>query len=330
MKLLRYEKNPVLEANSLNQWESGAVFNCGVTFTGGGDIFMLYRAVPSGYQKAPSGTGYINYISSIGCAVSKDGYNFRRYDKPVIVPDGKSDIYGCEDPRITGFLEDGRKSYLITYTALSSPAFSGKGERVALALTDDFKNFTKHGVIIPELNNKDAVFFSEKIKGKIILLHRIPPDIQAVYFNSMEQITKPEESFWKEYSTSIESNTILKRKFEWEAKKIGSGPPPVKTDEGWLLIYHGADKNSIYRAGAALLDLEDPSRVISRSPYPILEPKADYEKYGDINNVVFPEGAIVINDTLFVYYGAADKCCCLATVKLQDLLDFLKGLRGKS
>ncbi|MCK4543816.1 MAG: glycosidase, partial [Spirochaetales bacterium] len=200
-------------------------------------------------------------------------------------------------------------------------------DRVALATTDDFKNYTRHGVIIPGLNDKDAVFFPERINGKMALLHRIPPDIQIVCFDSLEQMIGPEEAFWKEYNSSIEEHTILKRKYEWESKKIGAGPPPVKTEEGWLLIYHGVDNDHVYRTGVALLDLEDPSRVIARSPHPILEPEADYEKYGDVNDVVFPEGAIVLKDTLFIYYGGADKVCALATVKVKDLIDFLKEFR---
>ncbi|MBW8003661.1 MAG: glycosidase [Planctomycetes bacterium] len=330
MKLLRYENNPMLEPASHKKCDMGAVFNCGVTVTVEGNIVMLYRAVPSGYSKSRSGNGYDNYISSIGYATSRDGYNFTCYDKLVIYPDVKEDIYGCEDPRITRLTDNGKDTYLITYTALSSPAFSENGYRVALAVTDDFKTFTKHGVIIPGHNDKDAVFFPEKIKGKIILLHRIPPDIQIVYFDSLEQIINPEETFWKEYNFSIGKYAILKREFKWESEKIGAGPPPVKTEEGWLLIYHGVDENHVYRTGVVLLDLENPSCVISRSPFPILEPEADYEKYGDINNVVFPEGAIIIGDMLFVYYGAADKVCCLATVKIEELLDYLKAYRGDS
>ena len=327
MKLQRYENNPILTPGDFKNRDVGAVFNCGVTVTEAGTIVMLYREVPPGYRKAASGNGYVNYVSSIGCAVSRDGYRFSIEETAVITPQEEWDRYGCEDPRITRFTDNGKETFLITYTALSSPAFSAKGDRVALATTDDFKNYTRHGVIIPGLNDKDAVFFPERINGKMILLHRVPPDIQIVCFDSLEQMIGPEEAFWKEYNSSIEEHTILKRKYKWESKKIGAGPPPVKTEEGWLLIYHGVDNDHVYRTGVALLDLEDPSRVIARSPHPILEPEADYEKYGDVNDVVFPEGAVVLNDTLFIYYGGADKVCALATVKVKDLLDFLKEFR---
>ena len=327
MRLQRYENNPILKPDDFKIWDVGAVFNCGVTVTQTGEILMLFRAAPSGYRKDASGNGYTNYISSIGSAVSRDGYSFSIDEKAVIFPQEEWDKYGCEDPRITRFRDNGKDSYLITYTALSSPAFSAKGDRVALATTEDFKNYTRNGVIIPGLNDKDAVFFPERINGKIALLHRIPPDIQIVYFEDMKEIVKPDGNFWSQYSESIEDHTILKREYTWESKKIGAGPPPVKTKEGWLLIYHGVDKDHVYRTGVALLDLEDPVRVIARSPLPIFEPEEDYEKYGDVNNVVFPEGAVVLDDTLFVYYGAADKVCALATAKVDDILDFLKGFR---
>ena len=327
MRLQRYENNPILKPDDFKNWDVGAVFNCGVTITENREIVMLFRAVPSGYRKNASGNGYTNYVSSIGCAVSRDGYSFSIDEKAVITPQAEWDRYGCEDPRITRFADKGKETFLIIYTALSSPAFSTKGDRVALATTENFKTYTRHGVIIPGLNDKDAVFFPERINGKIALLHRIPPDIQIVYFEDMEEIIKADGNFWSQYSESLEDHTILKRECIWESKKIGAGPPPVKTEEGWLLIYHGVDKDYVYRTGVALLDLEDPARVIARSSYPILEPKVDYEKHGDVNNVVFPEGAIVLDNTLFVYYGAADKICALATVKVDDILDFLKGFR---
>ncbi len=133
----------------------------------------------------------------------------------------------------------------------------------------------------------------------------------------------PQEDFWSKYRASLDDFTVMRPQFEWEAKKIGAGAPPIKTEEGWLLIYHGKDDENVYRAGAALLDLEDPSKVIARSPEPILEPEEEYERVGDTPNVVFPEGAIVMGDTLYLYYGAADTCCCLATARLGELLDYL-------
>jgi predicted GH43/DUF377 family glycosyl hydrolase len=118
---------------------------------------------------------------------------------------------------------------------------------------------------------------------------------------------------------------IIKPERKWEAQKVGIGPPPIRTNSGWLIIYHGVDSNIVYRAGAALLDLEDPTRVIARTPDPILEPKEEYERVGVVPNIVFPEGAVVVGDQLRVYYGGADRVCCLATVTLKILIESLQG-----
>jgi predicted GH43/DUF377 family glycosyl hydrolase len=279
--------------------------------------------VPQGYTKKTDGHGYDNYVSSIGCATSRDGRRFTRLPQPVIEPLEEYERYGCEDPRVNRLELDGQVLYLITYTALSSPAFSGRGNRVALAVTKDLRAFHKHGVVIPDLEDKDAVIFPEVIGGRIVLLHRVWPDIQLVYFESLEQLLYPEEDFWGAYRVSLDRFTLIKPEYEWERVKIGAGPPPIKTDAGWLLIYHGVDSADFYRAGAALLDLEDPRRIIARSPSPILEPEEEYERVGDVPNVVFPVGAVVRDEELYVYYGGADTCCCLATAPLADILDHL-------
>lgn len=327
MKLVRYAHNPVLEANPEREWESGAVFNCGATVSADGLIYLLYRAIPQDYTRKPDGSGYDNYVSSIGCAVSEDGRHFTRFAHPVIEPLEEYERFGCEDPRVTRLEIGGEVLYLITYTALSTPAFSGAGHRVALASTENLRTFHKHGVVIPGLEDKDTVIFPELVGGRIAMLHRVAPDIQIVYFENLEQLLNPDEEFWSKYRVSLNEFTVMGPRYEWEAKKIGAGPPPIRTDAGWLLIYHGVDANHVYRAGAALLDLEEPSRVIARSPYPILEPEEEYERVGDVPNVVFPEGAVVRDGTLYVYYGGADKCCCLATAPLPDLVGFVAQFR---
>lgn len=323
MQLTRYPRNPILEADPKQAWESGAVFNCGATVAPDGAVYLLYRAVPRGYTRKADGHGYDNYVSSIGLAISEDGCHFTRLSQPVIKPMEGYERYGCEDPRVTQLEIDGAVSYLVTYTALSSPAFSSVGNRVALAATEDLRSFQKHGVVIPDLENKDAVIFPELVGGRIAMLHRVVPDIQIVYFRDLNQLIHPGVEFWKAYAGSLERFAVMRPAYEWEVNKIGAGPPPIKTDAGWLLIYHGVDRAHFYRAGAALLDLENPSRVIARTPRPILAPEEEYERIGDVDNVVFPTGAVVREGTLHVYYGGADKCCCLATVALDDLLDHL-------
>lgn len=324
MRLQRHPHNPILTPQSDSPWESGAVFNPGAALGQDGRFYLLYRAIPAVYTPFPNRPGYQNYISSIGCAVSDDGVHFTRFAQPVIEPTESYDRYGCEDPRVTQLEIEGRALYLITYTALSAPAWSGLGDRVALASTIDFRTYTKHGVVIPELKDKDAVIFPELIGGRIAMLHRVEPNIQIVYFSDFDHLVHPDEAFWREYRTRLEDHVVMRPRFDWEAEKIGSGCPPVKTTEGWLLIYHAKDDKGVYRAGAALLDLEDPSKVVARSPDPILEPEAEYERFGDTDNVVFPQGVVVKDDTLYVYYGAADKVCCLATAKLDDLVGLVR------
>ena len=129
MRLKRHENNPILKPDDFGKWDVGAVFNCGATITEDAEIVMLFRAVASGYRKDPSGNGYLNYISSIGSAVSRDGHSFSIDEEAVISPQEEWDRYGCEDPRITRFADNGRATYLITYTALSDPAFSGKRDK---------------------------------------------------------------------------------------------------------------------------------------------------------------------------------------------------------
>lgn len=327
MKLQRHPANPILAPDPDCAWESGAVFNCGAALGQDGRVYLLYRAIPAGYTPFPDRPGFQNYVSSIGCAVSDDGVHFTPFPWPVIEPGEPYDSCGCEDPRVTPLELEGRTRYLITYTALSAPAWSGQGNRVALAITEDFHTYRKCGVVIPDLDDKDAVIFPELIGSQIAMLHRVEPDIQIVYFDDLASLANPHPAFWREYRAHLQDYVIMRPRFEWEAEKIGGGCPPIRTDAGWLLIYHAKDGRGVYRAGVALLDLEDPGRVITRSLYPILEPEMDYERVGDVNHVVFPQGAVVQDDTLYVYYGAADRVCCLATAALHDLVDFVLQFR---
>lgn len=297
----------------------GAIFNCGA-IEYQGYVYLLLRVVKKGYTKKKDGHGYDNYISEIWLAKSKDGKNFTLSDEPVIKPDKPYDIKGCEDPRITKLNDE----YFITYTALSEPAFSGKGGRIGLASTKDFQTVTKHGIIGPDVNDKDAVIFPEKINGKIGVLHRIEPDIQIVYFDNVEQVKRNHDSkFWEQYINELDKYVVLSKKYWWESLKIGAGVPPIKTKEGWLLIYHGVDKNRIYRVGAALLDLDNPQKVIARSSEPISGPEPEYKEIYDVPNVKFPQGVIIKGEELYIYSGLNDKFCWLETCNLNELIDFL-------
>ncbi len=327
---------PILKPQPDVKWASGAVFNPGAWRdepSADGDkplIHLLFRAVPAGYgrikMEVPEELGFTEgfddtYVSYIGYASGTDGVHFEANDKPFINPDTEYDHFGAEDPRISK-IDD---TYLITYTALSEPAFGAtNGVRIALATTKDFETVEKQGIIGPAIRDKDAVIFPGRIGGKIAMLHRIVPNIQIAFFNDLEELCNPTEAYWEQHIADLDTHTIMKSEFDWEGNKVGAGPTPIETDEGWLIIYHGVDENLVYRAGLALLDLDNPRRVIARYPYPVLEPEFDFELIGDVNNVVFAEGAVVIDGILHLYYGAADTVIGHATAPVGALLDLLR------
>jgi predicted GH43/DUF377 family glycosyl hydrolase len=194
---------------------------------------------------------------------------------------------------------------------------------MGLAVTDDLEDFQRLGVI-SEPGNKDGLLFPRKIGGRYARLDR--------------PIGNHIGSIWVSFSDDLmhwgDSEVIIApRAGYWDSYRVGGSAVPIETDEGWLEIYHGVRMTSggpIYRAGVALLDLDDPSRVISRSPVPILAPRLDYERIGDINNVVFASGAIVEDDgSVKVYYGAADTAICVATTTMDELMDVVMNGGGK-
>ena len=268
---------------------------------------MLYRASDSDIANKET------YVATIGYArLTLDGRVIEDTNAPVLAPETAEEQMGCEDPRIVRF-ED---RIYVFYTA-----FSGDVTRVGVAVTADFRSFDRLGYIDNGLWDKDAFIFPKRTNGRVAYMHRIEPSIQVEYADSVEALL--DRSFWDGYEERRGAATIMERREPWEEQKIGAGPPPIETDAGWLLIFHGATYDYHYRAGAALLDKDDPRRVIARLPYPILEPETDYEKHGDVPNVVFPEGAFVEGDTLHVYYGAADTHIGYATVSLRSLIEEL-------
>jgi predicted GH43/DUF377 family glycosyl hydrolase len=309
----RYSKNPILTPNKNNWWESKAVFNCSVSYDGK-SVHMLYRAIGE----------YDHYISRIGYASSSDGFQFDRRPNIAIRPTEDYEKYGMEDPRITQ-IDD---KIFVTYVVLSEYVKHHPKIFSALAVTKNYDEFDKLGIITKNFeNNKDVIFFPDKFKimdydfsdnSSFLILHR-PTSLS----NPDYQISRP--SIWLSISNteSSLSNSVLllKPEQDWENLKVGAGPSPIKTKEGWLLIYHGVSADKVYRAGAALLDLDDPRKVIARTRQPILEPEEDYEKIGDVNNVVFPTGTVLIDKKIFLYYGAADRVCCVASASLDELIE---------
>ncbi len=306
----RSAANPILAPTS-RWWESEAVFNPGVIEDKEGNIHILYRAIGR------------DGISRFGYARTRDGETIEfRSQEPVFDADDGNEFEqkGVEDPRIVCI----GGVYHITYTAASVYA-SGETVppwlaseprpwrvRISLAVTSDFKNFTRYGVILPDMDNKDAVLFPEKINGQYAILHRLPPDIWIAYSSNLRD--------WEEHKKVTHT-----RPGEWDERRIGAGAPPLLTSKGWLLLYHGADHHNVYRAGFLLLDREDPSRVLGRSPIPAIEPVESYEKEGLVPRVVFPEGLVLRgSDELLMYYGGGDKVVGVAKASLKAVLASLK------
>jgi len=304
--LNRCDSNPLIAPRPRNRWEEKATFNPGGVLEDR-TFHLFYRAVAT------------NGISSIGhAAISTDMKTAERPDHPILAPSEAWEELGCEDARITRI----RNTYYTLYTA-----YSRRGPRIALATSSDLSRFKKIGLIGPDLVNKDAVLFPETIRGSLAMIHRIEPSMQIAYFDNaqFENLSDPSlrSQYWTEYLRNLDAHTIMKPQEWWEKRKIGIGPPPIKTPEGWLMIYHGVDDNYVYRAGAALADLDDPQKILARSKTPILEPMEPYEKYGFVPDVVFPEAAMVLDSDLYVFYGAADTVSCVATARLDELLRWL-------
>ncbi len=298
LKLTRRHNNPILTPDHGQAWEVMGTFNP-AAISANGAIHLLYRAVDA------------NRISRLGYACTLNGTEiFNRHPTPVLEPSAEWEEFGCEDPRITPI----EGTFYVTYTA-----FSGRGPRIALASTQDFMHFKKFGLVGPNRNDKDWVLFPERIDGKIALLHRLESRIQIAYFESFEALENS-QSFWNGYVMHFDDFEVIRPRFVWETRKVGTGPPPIKTERGWLILYHGVSIERIYRVGALLLDLDDPRKVIARTQVPILEPDTEFERVGVVPNVVFPEGALVREGELLVYYGGADRVCCAASAPLDDFL----------
>ncbi|MFC0236560.1 BtaManbiosPhlase [Fictibacillus phosphorivorans] len=252
---------------------------------------------------------YLTSLSYIRLARSKDGRNFTIDDEPFIYPSNEQETFGIEDPRVTQIGD----TYYIYYSAVSA---AGVGE--ALVSTKNFQQVEHHGMIFcPE--NKDVLIFPEKINGLYYALHRPVP----------KSTGSPE--IWIAESTNLlhwgnHKHLIGLREDMWDNGRIGGGAVPIKTEHGWLELYHGASKEDRYCMGAVLLDLENPSKVIARSETPILEPEADYEVDGFFGNVVFSCGVLVEGDVVKMYYGVADTSMACAELSLQEILESMKYL----
>ncbi len=303
----RFEENPVLLPIAEHSWESKAVFNPAAVLERG-TVRILYRASSD------------DDTSTFGYAESKDGFTIsKRLPDPVYVP--RADFErkknpgnsGVEDPRITR-IDD---TYHMFYTAVDAEG----PPRVAMTsikrkdfLTTRFDRFSFPKLISPAgVDDKDACLFPEKIGGKFVVMHRIQPSIDINFLDNLD--------FEGAHGTLTHNPFVFPRRGMWDSAKIGINSIPVRTDEGWLILYHGVSEyDHAYRIGALLLDLTHPEHVIGRSRHPIFEPKEPYEQIGVVPNVVFPCGAIIKGNRLIIYYGGADKVIGVASITLKKLL----------
>ncbi|WP_449386705.1 glycoside hydrolase family 130 protein [Chryseobacterium lineare] len=334
--MIPVKKEGILLRKTALSFENEGVLNPAV-IKDNGKIHLFYRAVAK------------NNLSSIGYCMLSDYKTIEtRLSSPVIIPESEYEKQGVEDPRIVKI----DRLFYLTYTS-----YDGINAVGALATSSDLKSWEKRGIIVPKIPyekfkvlseaeglipekykrynefqvshtdsgpvflwNKNLIFFPRKINGKFYFLYRIKPDIQIV---SVENIEDLNAEFWDDYFFHFKNNIVLSPKYDHESSYIGGGCPPIETEYGWLMIYHGVHdtvNGYIYSACVALLDTKNPGKEISRLPYPLFKPEEEWELKGEVNNVCFPTGAIVENDKLYIYYGAADERIAVASLSISKLL----------
>jgi predicted GH43/DUF377 family glycosyl hydrolase len=306
MKLTRVGDGPVLTPRPDVAWERSAVLNTAAVHAGG-RFHLFYRGVAH-YPNARN-------RSCIGHAWSDDGIHFERAAEPVLSHGTRPEnAVGVEDPRVVRLGD----TYYMTYVMWNEKVTS-----IGLATSRDLLTWSDRGVLFGHAlfgNNKNAALFAEKIDGQYALIHR-PMGFQWGEETGPLDIwlsLSPDLKTWSGHRRLLRAR---RGEVDWEYGKIGLGAPPLRTDAGWLMVYHAVDRKMAYRLGLVLLDLKDPTRVIRRTDSPILEPEAGWEIRGDVNNVVFTCGAVLLGAELWVYYGGADTVIGLAK---GDVAEFLK------
>jgi predicted GH43/DUF377 family glycosyl hydrolase len=306
--ITRHPNNPIIRKQDL-PYQANSVFNAGATRFGE-DILLLMRVEDR------------RGISHLTAARSRDGVGDWRIDpEPTLVPcpeEFPEELWGIEDPRVT-FMED-MGLYAVVYTA-----YSRGGPLVSLATTEDFKRFDRKGVVMPP-EDKDAALFPVRFRGRWAMLHRPVPAFSAMGAHIWISFS-PDLKHWGDHQILIHA----RQGGWWDANKIGLSPPPLLTDKGWLILYHGVRMTAggcLYRLGLALLDREDPTCLLARSDEWVFAPEEPYELFGDVDKVVFPCGWVAEGDEVKIYYGGADKTIALATARISEMLDWLEEHRG--
>ncbi|MEK7471454.1 MAG: hypothetical protein AAB623_02285 [Patescibacteria group bacterium] len=316
----RSHHNPILVPYRDHYWESFATFNMSV-IKKGKTYYGVYRAIGAADElRIPK------QISIIGLGASKDKTHFEKC-VPFIEPEEEWEKYGCEDPRITFF----EGNYYIFYTALSKYPFEASGIKVAVAISKDLKKVDERHLITP-FNAKAMTLFPERINGKVTVIVTVNTDMPPAKI-AIAQVDKIEDlwdqKFWEKWYANIDKNVIDLKRFPSDHIEVGA--PPVYTPHGWLLLYShiqnyfsGGNGDRIFGIEAILLDLNNPLKIVGRTNGPILVPREPYEIIGHVPYIVFPSGAILEKDTLFIYYGAADTTTCMAHVNITDLIGTMR------
>lgn len=299
----RLPHNPILKPVAENSWEEKAVFNPAAIRLKN-RTHILYRATSN------------NNLSTIGYASSEDNLTIdERLSYPIYSPRKEFEINGCEDPRVT---QIGNKIYM-AYTAYNAQQ-PAAGALTYISVKDFLKkdwNWSEPILITePGVDNKDIVLFPKKINDKYVFLHR--PNHQDVWIDFVDDLEFKDGKFLK-------GNMLFGPRDEgWDTLKVGANNPPIETPAGWIMLYHGVSKTSRkYRIGAILLDKNNPKKILSRTHDPILEPIMDFEKEGQVSNVVFPCGHVIENGIIYIYYGGADSVVAVAKMELEKLIEIL-------
>lgn len=250
-----------------------------------------------------NGEVYLSTLSHLRLFRSEDGIHFKDTSQKIL-GQGVLETYGIEDCRVAS-MPNG--DFFLTYTATSS-----NGYGVGLQRTRDWQSFDHYGMVLPPAN-KDCAIFEEKIGRRYVCLHR--PSGVGLGGNYIWLGWSEDLYHWGKHLCIAKT-----RPGKWDSQRIGAGAAPIKTDRGWLAIYHGADHQNRYCLGGLLLDLADPTKVIARSEEPIMTPVATYEKEGFFGNVVFTNGHLVDGDQVTLYYGASDTVICAATLSIEEIL----------
>ncbi len=301
--ITRYSANPIIQAKDV-PYQANSVFNAAAIRVGTETLLLMRVEDRRG-------------ISHLTVARSEDGIrNWKIDPEPTLLPnpiDFPEELWGIEDPRIT-FLEE-LNLYAVVYTS-----YSRGGPLVSLVTTEDFKQFDRKGVVMPP-EDKDAALFPVRFNGRWAMLHRPVSAFVGVGAHIWISFS-PDMKHWGDHQILIPA----RRGGYWDANKIGISPPPLRTEKGWLILYHGVRTTAsgcIYRLGLVLLDLENPLQVLARSDEWIFAPDESYEILGDVDKVVFPCGWVTEGDNVRIYYGGADKCIALATGRIPEMLDWL-------